>query len=391
MLDDEMDDNVDFTLDSNEFEGTDIIDSSEDTDTENNDNENKDTKVKDKLNKGLERERKKYMSELNSDLFELFQEDEEDSDDDDDDDDDDDEDANEPSDNADTSKVFKVLANGLKSEGIIDVNDEEISKINSSKELFTAVKTTVESNINLYKDSLPPVIKHLINNWEEGVDLDELIPKTVERVKFESIDVNNLDESKAQNLLRYYFSLKGLSDTLINQNLDDVRNLGKSIERAKIILPELIEHSKKVEADHVENVKKEREQKIAKDKQYSDNLVNFINNLKDFNGIELNAKSKKAAIEALSVPIKENDRILTAFSKEREKNPSEFDAKVALLFTLTNGFTDFNVFTTNATRKVIKDVKDSQNRESSKAGGNVKLSPADELDAMLKSKNISVF
>ena len=93
----------------------------------------------------------------------------------------------------------------------------------------------------------------------------------------------------------------------------------------------------------------------------------------------------------MSVPIKENDRILTAFSKEREKNPSEFDAKVALLFTLTNGFTDFNVFTTNATRKVIKDVKDSQNRESSKAGGNVKLSPADELDAMLKSKNISVF
>ena len=282
-----------------------------------------------------------------------------------------------------SSQVFRVLAKGLSGDGVITSSTEEIEAVNDVNGLFTLVSNTIKKQNEAYKESLPPLVKYLTDNWEEGVDIEQLLPKKIEAIKYENIDTSVLDEETSITLLNNYLTLKGHSPEEIAETIADTKKLGKVVERASKVLPILKDYAVREEQEFIQQQKAIKKANEDAQKVYSTSFNTFINTATDFGGVVLTPEAKKKAVEVMAVPIKDGDQITTAFAKARNANPSEFDARIALLYTLSNGFTDFSAFATKGKKQVIKEIKDSVHKiEGGKSG-----SPAqkDDITSIIKS------
>ena len=258
-----------------------------------------------------------------------------------------------------TESALRVFAEMQRDKGLIDFNDEEFQE--DDEWLLNRVSDTIESKVNEYKDSIPPEIKYLLDNYEAGVPLGNLLEMQNQEQVYESISVENLEKSDAlqRNVVRDLLVKTGWSEERANKKIQRYEDAGVLHEEAEEALSSLVEMQKREKEQFVENKKREQQQKIEAHEKWLVDLKDHISKKEEIlPGFKLSPRDKDNLYKGIT---KLDRQGKNEIMRLREKDP-EFDLKIAYLATVLKW--DFSAFerqsTTKSTRKLADAIKSTK-------------------------------
>ena len=245
------------------------------------------------------------------------------------------------------SSPLTPYAQLLVDEGVLPNLD--IKKFDGTADsLKEAMVEEIIGAVDIYKDSLPDKIKHLINNYEEGIPLEKLleldkIETDVEKVTDETLEE---DVSLQKKLVTDYLKrTTKFSETKISKLVDGYEDSGDLEEEAKASLIELktfVTTEKKKELANVEKQKSDANEQRKKDLVALQEKVKTTDEI--IPGIKLNDKIRQNLFSAMTTAVgyDQTGRPVNKIVAARQENPVEFEIKLHYLFEITKGFTDFS-------------------------------------------------
>jgi hypothetical protein len=262
--------------------------------------------------------------------------------------------------------AFRVFAEMQRDKGLIDYKDDDFEE--SDDWLLGKISETVESKVQDYKDSMPQEIKYLLDNYEAGVPISNLIDMQKQEQAYESISVEALQKSESlqKTVVRDLLIKTGWSEERANKKLQRYEDAGVLHEEAEEALSSLVEMQKQEKEKFVENKKKEQQQRIQAHEKWLTDLKDHIGKQEEIlPGFKLSPRDKDNLYKGIT---KLDRQGKNEIMRIREKDP-EFDLKIAYLATILKW--DFSAFerqsTTKSTRKladVIKSTKKTGSRPS---------------------------
>lgn len=282
--------------------------------------------------------------------------------------------------------LFKTFAE----EGIISLGEDEEIPEDADLEWFAErakakVQADVNSAIEEYKETLPEEVRYLLDNYESGVSIQDLLQADKKVIEVASITEEQLSESERtqKDILARYLKLSGESDEDIRDTLLDYEDSGLLEKMAKKAHGKLVQY----EASQKEQlVQREKQEAQARKQQYN----NWLSDLKStidtkeeiLPGIKLTDTQRKELFKGITQVDKSGKN---AVMKYREQNP-DFDLQVAYLATVLKG--DFSVFENAATTKVTRKVKEQADGLSSTASKSGRKLKDVDLSIMRKALNL---
>lgn len=237
---------------------------------------------------------------------------------------------------------------------------------------------TVNSQINSYKENLDPRIKWLQDNIEAGVPLEELL-----QIEKSSFTLNNITETslkedidiQKQIVRDFYKKTTKFSDNYIEREINRMDNLGELEEDSLEFLGKLKEiNQEEEEALRVSNQQRLEDNKKAQEKVLQD----FQDNLEKTNeiipGLRVNDKIKDSIFKTLTTPVAvdENGVTLNKISKARLENPVDFEIKLAYIYEVTKGFSDWSALTSSGRKAAYDEFEKSAQSLDLESRGNYK-------------------
>ena len=265
---------------------------------------------------------------------------------------------NKDSDGTSPNNFYSSIANALAVDGIFPNLDDETVKKAIDAETFSDL---IESEINARFDEKQQRILKALDNGVEPTDIRkyEGTLKYIDSITDAAIaEENDKGEQLRYNLIYQDFLNKGYEAAEAKKFTDRCINAGTDIEDAKEallrnkkfftnaynkLLQEAQKQADEEKAERVEQAKK-LQTSLLKDKQLMGDL-------------EVSQDIRKKAFEAISKPVykdPETGQYMTAIQKYESENRTDFLKYTGLIFTLTNGFKDFDSFTKGKVRKEMK-------------------------------------
>lgn len=277
------------------------------------------------------------------------------------------------------SSVVQAVAEWAKAKGIFDYEAEQFE--DSEDWLENKLLEKSKSYADEWKESLPPIIKEVINNYEEGVPLDELIYSKSREMEYNSVDEEDLGKSDG-------LQKKLVADWLYTQDFSDeeIESKIKKYEDALILEDEAKTALKKLkayEAKYQEQLKYDTERKkLAAQEQYNQTLkqieTDIMSSEEIIPGIQLSKEEKKKVYEAYT---KQDSSRKTQLMKALESDPQAW-YKITQFMVLMNG--NLKDVEKKLTTKATKKVKETVNTYKETPGLNKLTSPS-SLKAMKKA------
>jgi hypothetical protein len=279
----------------------------------------------------------------------------------------------ESSDEEDEGDALRVFAELQREKGLIDYNDDEFE--GNEEWLLAKVEDTVNSKVQDYKDSMPSEIKYLLDNYEDGVPLNNLLNMQSQEQVYESITLENVEKSEAlqKNLVKDLLMKSGWSEERANKKIQRYEDAGVLYEEAEEALSSLVDVQKQQKEDYVVKQKEEQKQRIQAHEEWLGDLKDHITKKEEIlPGFQLSVKDKDNLYKGITKLDKNGENEIMRL---RKKDP-EFDLKIAYLATVLKW--DFSAFerqsTTKSTRKLaaaIKSTKKTGSRPSRGTSNNV--------------------
>jgi hypothetical protein len=299
----------------------------------------------------------------------------------------------------DTSSLLTPYAKMLVEEGLLpDLNLEDYD--GTSEAIVEAERTKILNEINQgieeYKNTLDPRLKWLQDNMEAGVPIEELLRVDRSKTTYDTITEDSLVESGdlQKDIVKQYFKeTTRFSDDKINKEIERLEQLGELEEESKGYLSDL----KDITAQKEVQLKQQAEQQEeARKNEQIKILEDFQNTLKGTTeilpGIKLNDTVKDNIYKSLTtvVDIDEYGQPLNNIAKARQEDPIGFEIKLAYLWDITKGFSDWNTIVASGKKSAMKDFEKAaskMNLENNTIPKRPKFSSADTnsyLEAMKK-------
>lgn len=247
------------------------------------------------------------------------------------------------------------LANALVEEGVLtSLKEDELKTLKSAEDF----KELFEKEINARLDEKTKRVEEALS---VGIQPDE-IKKNEQVVTY----LNNLTEDIINkesevatqlrtNLIVQDYMNKGFSQERAIKEANKSISAGTDIEDAVEALESNKEYFNKQYSDLINNAKKaEDEVKQKFIKRDTDVKENILNNEKVFEDMNINQDLRKKALDNIQKPVytDENGNKFSAIQKYERENPVDFLSKVALLYTITDGFTNIEKIAGNVKSKV---------------------------------------
>lgn len=247
------------------------------------------------------------------------------------------------------------LANALVEEGVLtSLKEDELKTLKSAEDF----KELFEKEINARLDEKTKRVEEALS---VGIQPDE-IKKNEQVVTY----LNNLTEdiiSKESegatqlrtNLIVQDYMNKGFSQERAIKEANKSISAGTDIEDAVEALESNKEYFNKQYSDLINNAKKaEDEVKQKFIKRDTDVKENILSNEKIFADMNINQDLRKKALDNIQKPVytDEHGNKFSAIQKYERENPVDFLSKVALLYTITDGFTNIEKIAGNVKSKV---------------------------------------
>jgi hypothetical protein len=277
-------------------------------------------------------------------------------------------------------KLYSSIANSLAEEGALSLlSEDDLNEVKDSESLVAAMKKQVEAML----DDEQRRIKDAL---DAGLQIPEItqyenIIKTLNNVTEDAINADNAEgESLRKNLIYQYHINLGMNETKASKMVERAFAGGTDIEDAKEYLDYLKEYYNNQYTSLIEKGKKEAQEMQRKQeedmKKAKETLLKGSNILGD---IEVDAKTRQQAFDNWMKPTHrtKDGNYQSNIQKYIAENPTDFQMKVALLFTMTDGFTKMGKVIQQAVkkekRKAIQELEHTVNNTQRTPSGTINM------------------
>lgn len=230
-----------------------------------------------------------------------------------------------------------AFAKALSEQGVLSDLPEDFD--GTTEGLVKLMQNTVNSGIEAYKNDLPPVIKDLVNNYEENVPLKDLIDTKSREIQYSTITEEAIDSNVnlQKALIAEDLKNRGYTQEKINERIEMFESNDVLASEAKDAQAALVN----VERYHQEQLKKrtEEEKELAakKNEENLSNIKTSIGKLQEIiPGIPLNDNSRENIYKSMTsvVETDANGRPMNAVMKTRTEDPLKFETTLHYLHSL---------------------------------------------------------
>lgn len=253
---------------------------------------------------------------------------------------------------------YSSIANALAVDGIFPNLDDETVKKAVDAETFSDL---IEAEVNARFDEKQQRISKALENGVEPTDIRkyEGTLKYINSITDAAIAEENENGEKLRyNLIYQDFINKGMNPEKARKLTDRSINAGTDVEDAKEALISNKEFFTGAYNNLLQEAQKqadeEKEERAKEAKQLQTSLLKDKQLMGD---LEISQDVRKKAFESISKPVwkdPETGQYMTAIQKYESEHRTDFLKYTGLIYTLTNGFKDFDSFVKG---KVKKDMK----------------------------------
>lgn len=276
---------------------------------------------------------------------------------------------------------YSSIANALAVDGIFpNLDDDAVKKVDSAE----AFSDLIEAEINARLDERQQRVAKALDNGVEASDIKkyEGTLSYISSITDAAIaEDSEQGETLRKNLIYQDFLNKGYSAAKAQKLTQRTIDAGTDIEDAK----EALQSNKEYFQDAYNELLKEAQEKADEEKANrqaeAEKLKESI--MKDkqlFGDIELSNDIRKKAFDTISRPVykdTETGRYLTALQKYEMENRADFLKYTGLIYTLTNGFKDFDSFTKGKVKKEVnkglRELEQTLNSTRRNSNGSLKM------------------
>lgn len=274
---------------------------------------------------------------------------------------------------------YSSIAKALKEEGIFpDLDNDEVKDADSFKDL---IQKTID-------DRLDATQKRINEALNVGIPADDVraYENTLRGLKSVTDEQLEEENEQAENLRKQLiyqdFINRGYSQQRATKEVNKSINAGTDIEDAKDALQSNIEFFQQQYDGKVNEAKtKVEEYRKAEQAEFDKMSKSILEDSKAFGDVTVDKATRKKILDNIAKPIYTDPKTgqqLSAVQKYQMENKTDFIKNVALVYTLTNGFTDFNgLFKGKVKKEVNKGLRELEHKlrgNSSKTfDGNLKL------------------
>jgi len=302
-----------------------------------------------------------------------------------------------PEDNKDepeTVSVFKTLATVLKEEGVFQTIDIEKFE-GKPEELIAGIQAEIKDGIEGYKESIPESIKKIIENYEEGVPLDELIGIQSEQMRFDNLDENTIKEDVElqKNLVAYHLSqTTKWSEAKIQKEVERLADIEELEAEAFDAHKELKKLAVQAEKELIAKAKIDEAKRLKDAKDTNDKIEKTVTDITEIiPGIKVTEKEKQGLLKSLTKPVAfdENNKPISKVMQKRKEDPVKFE--LMLNYFIDKGFFDskFDTILTKAKSDSLKQLEEQAKTVITKVGKSINSNStgASLLEAYKSTKN----
>lgn len=253
---------------------------------------------------------------------------------------------------------YSSIANALAVDGIFPNLDEETVKKAVDAETFSNL---IESEINARLDEKQQRVSKALENGVEPTDIKkyENTLAFINSVTEASLaEESEKGEQLRYNLIYQDFLNKGMSPEKAKKFTDRTIDAGTDIEDAKEALAGNKEFFTGEYNRLLQEAQKEHEEiKADRAKQAQQLQTSMLNDKQLMGDLEISKDIRKKAFDAISKPVfrdPDTGKYLTAMQKYEAENKADFLKYTGLIYTLTNGFKDFDAFVKGKVKKEMK-------------------------------------
>ena len=256
------------------------------------------------------------------------------------------------------NNFYSSIANALAVDGIFPNLDDETVKKAVDAESFSNL---IEAEINARFDEKQKRISQALDN---GVE-----PTAIKKYESTLNYINSLtdatlsEESEKAEQVRFSliyqdFINKGMSSEKAKKLTDRSINAGTDIEDAKEALLSNKEYFTKQYNELLQEAQQQAdEEKAARTKRQKEIENSILKDKQLMGDIEVSSDIRKKTFETISKPVyrdPETGEYLTAIQKYEREHSEDFLKYTSLMYTMTNGFKDFDSFVKGKVKKEMK-------------------------------------
>lgn len=253
---------------------------------------------------------------------------------------------------------YSSIANACAVDGAFqNLDDDAIKNVKTAEDFFNLIEQEVTARFDEKQQRL---IKAL-ENGVEGSDIRkyENTLSYIDSIQEKDlIEESEKGEALRRNIIFQDFLNKGYSQDRAKKLTERTIEAGTDIEDAKDALVSNRDYYQKQYDNLLNAAQAEADKAAAARKQQADKLKNDI--LKDkhlFGDIEITPTIRKKVIDNIAKPVykdPETGEMFTALQKYEMENRADFIKYIGTIFTLTNGFKDFDTFVKGKVEKEKK-------------------------------------
>lgn len=253
---------------------------------------------------------------------------------------------------------YSSIANALAVDGIFPNLDEETVKKAVDAETFSNL---IESEINARLDEKQQRISKALESGVEPTDIKKYEDTLtyINSITDAALAEESEKGEQTRSMLIYQdFLNKGMTPEKAKKLTDRAIEAGTDIEDAK----EALMSNKEFFTGEYNRLLQEAQQKFEEDKadrakQAQQLQESMLNDKQLMGDIEISKDIRKKAFDAISKPVyrdPDTGNYLTAMQKYQAENKADFIKYTGLIYTLTNGFKDFDAFVKGKVKKEMK-------------------------------------
>lgn len=253
---------------------------------------------------------------------------------------------------------YSSIANALAVDGIFPNLDEETVKKAVDAETFSNL---IESEINARLDEKQQRISKALESGVEPTDIkkyEDTLTYINSITDAALAEESEKGEQTRSTLIYQDFLNKGMTPEKAKKLTDRAIEAGTDIEDAK----EALISNKEFFTGEYNRLLQEAQQKFEEEKadrakQAKQLQESMLNDKQLMGDIEISKDIRKKAFDAISKPVyrdPDTGNYLTAMQKYQAESKADFMKYTGLIYTLTNGFKDFDAFVKGKVKKEMK-------------------------------------
>ena len=254
-----------------------------------------------------------------------------------------------------SADFYSSVAGYLRDRGVFsDLDDEAVSQIVDDDTFIEAINKEVQSRYDEGQRELMEALGYgadvkQLNAIKEDIKfLDSVNPEALEN----DSDANMVDLRKSL-IMGYYMSL-GMDEKQARRELDKSLNAHTDIDDAKAALEQQKQYLRDAYNGIVESAKaKEQEKQAQIEKRKQEMTERLQKNDEPIKGLKVDKRVRERALDNMYTPaVKgEDGKYYTKMQYYQMTHPEEFMLAMGLVYTLTDGMTNFEKLVSSAVRK----------------------------------------